>query len=394
MGLAIRSCGLSTAGIGRGAAGRNPSRAALFASEAAAGGGGMIEAKTSATRAIFAEAIARFDPERPVLILTHNDADGLSAGCLLARALRRAGRAADVRIVGRGEGVWSEAMRAELSGRSIGGLIVADLGSRSEDVLPGVPTIVIDHHVPVDSAGSATVISGYGEDPIPTSSLLAFRCAGALADASDLLWLAAVGLIGDLGDKAPFADLAAAKKEQTGTALREVVSLVNAPRRTASGDAAPAFALLMTATGAKDALARSEAAALRAAREEVKAAVEAAKKVGPRVGTDVALVLLDTPCQIHPLIAQTWRTRLGDKVVIAANTGYRPGFVHFAARSATGRNLIAFLREVAPPNVDDTYGNGHEQATGGALPLASWPVFLRNIGFDADGRPLARKAAA
>ena len=330
----------------------------------------MVGTGRSATQATFAEAFARFDPERPVMILTHNDADGLSAGSLFARALLRAGRPVEVRVVGRGEGAWTDAMRAELSGRHLGGLIVADLGSRSADILPGVPTIVVDHHVPVDSAGSATVISGYGEDPIPTSSLLAFRCAGALGPTDDLLWLAAVGLIGDLGDKAPFAELAEAKKQQTGTALREVVSLVNAPRRTAGGDAAPAL------------------------REEVKAAVEAAKKIGPRVGADVALVLLDTPCQVHPLIAQTWRTRLKDKIVIAANTGYRPGFVHFAARSATGRNLIAFLREVAPPDVDDTYGNGHEQATGGALPLASWPIFLRNIGFDADARPLAAKMAA
>ncbi len=356
------------------------------------GGGKMVEAGRSATRAIFAEALVRFDPERSVMILTHNDADGLSAGCLLARALARAGRTAEVRIVGRGEGAWTEAMRAELSGRPIGGLIVADLGSREDEVLAGVPTIVVDHHVPIDAAGAATVISGYGEDPIPTSSLLAYRCAQARGPVDDLLWLAAVGLIGDLGDKAPFAELVEAKKRETGTALREVVSLVNAPRRTAGGDAAPALAVLMTATGAKDALARPKIEALRAAREEVKAAVEAAKKVGPRVGADVALVLLDTPCQVHPLIAQTWRTRLKDKIVIAANLGYREGHVHFAARSATGRNLIDYLRDVAPPGIDDSYGNGHEQATGGALPLASWPVFLRNIGFDADGRPA--KAAA
>ena len=37
------------------------------------------------------------------------------------------------------------------------------------------------------------MITGYGENPIPTASLLAHRCAGALADAGDLLWLAAVG---------------------------------------------------------------------------------------------------------------------------------------------------------------------------------------------------------
>ena len=72
--------------------------------------------------------------------------------------------------------------------------------------------------------------------------------------------------------------------------------------------------------------------------------------------------------------------RLKDKVVLAANTGYRPGWVHFAARTALPRNLIALLREVAPPGADENYGGGHEQASGGALRLDDWPVFLRNIG--------------
>jgi len=42
-----------------------------------------------------------FGPGTP-LILTHNDADGLSAGALLARALMRAGRLPDLRVLGRG----------------------------------------------------------------------------------------------------------------------------------------------------------------------------------------------------------------------------------------------------------------------------------------------------
>ena len=211
-----------------------------------------------------------------------------------------------------------------------------------------------------------------------------------------MLWLAAIGLIGDLGDKAPFPELAAAKKLHTATALREATSLVNAPRRTGGGDAKPAFDLLMKADGAKDAISgrHAEVAVLRAAREEVKAALEIAKRAPPRVSGAVALIGLDTPCQVHPLVAQAWRTRLKDKIVIAANHGYRPGWVHFATRSATGRDLIAFLREVAPPGVDENYGNGHAQATGGALRTADWPVFLRNIGFGADARALPAKAAA
>ncbi len=350
------------------------------------------------TQQAFRAAFARFEASRPVLILTHNDADGLSAGALFARALARAGRATRLRVVGRGESAWSDEMRDELSALTgeIGGLIVADLGLREGAVLPDVPTVVVDHHVPTGTAGDAVVISGYGEDPIPTTSLLAYRCAGALGDPADWLWLAAVGLIGDLGDKAPFAELAAAKKLHTAAALREAVSLVNAPRRTACGDAAPALDLLMKAEGAKDAISGryAETAALREARDEVKAAVEVAKRVAPRVSGDVALIGLDTPCQIHPLVAQAWRMRLKDKIVLVANAGYRDGFVHFAVRSATGRNLIAFLRDVAPPDVDGAYGNGHEQATGGALPLATWPLFLRNIGFGTDGRALASQAAA
>ncbi len=344
----------------------------------------------------FAEAFASFAPDKPILILTHNDADGLSAGALFARAFDRLGRAWRVRILGRGENPWSQAMRAELADLDVGGLIVADLGLREGAVKPGTPTIVIDHHVPTGGAGDATVISGFGEDPIPTTSLLAWRCAGALGPADDWLWLAATGLVGDLGEKAPFAELAAAKKLHTAAALREATSLVNAPRRTGGGDAQPAFDLLMKADGAKDALSgrHPELAVLRAAREEVKAALEIAKRAPPRVAGDVALISLDTPCQVHPLVAQAWRTRLKDKIVIAANHGYRPGWVHFATRSATGRNLIAFLREVAPPSADENYGNGHEQATGGALRTADWPVFLRNIGFGTDGRALPAKAAA
>ncbi len=349
----------------------------------------------AASMDLFREALSRFDAAKPTLIMTHNDADGLTAGALFARMFERLGRAHAIRVVGRGENPWSSAIREEYAGAAFGGLIVADLGLREGEVLTGVPTIVVDHHVPTGVAGGATIITGYGADPIPSTSLLAHRCAASLVDADGWLWLAAIGLIGDYGDKAPFPELGEAKARYTATALREATSLVNAPRRTAAGDPAPALALLMAADSPKDAISdrHAETAALRAAREEVKAAVEVGKRVGPRVNGDVALIHLDTPCQIHPLIAQAWRTRLKDKIVIAANHGYREGWVHFAVRSATGRDLIAFLREVAPPGVDEAYGNGHEQATGGALRAEAWQVFLRNIGAD-DRKSVDRKVAA
>src|SRR3712207_7635901 len=86
-------------------------------------------------------------------------------------------------------------MAAELADARLGGLVVTDLGVRPGAIKAGTPTVVVDHHVPTGTPTDATVITGHGFDPIPTSSLLAYWCAGAVADTGPLLWLAALGLI-------------------------------------------------------------------------------------------------------------------------------------------------------------------------------------------------------
>lgn len=96
---------------------------------------------------------------------------------------------------------------------------------------------------------------------------------------------------------------------------------------------------------------------------------------------EIALIPLDSPCQIHPLIAQQWRTRLKDKVVIAANKAYRPGWVHFAARTGTGQDLIAFFAERRPDGAGSEYGSGHRAASGGALKIPEWNRFVAALGF-------------
>ncbi|MFT8244092.1 hypothetical protein [Roseomonas sp. BN140053] len=333
----------------------------------------------------FRQAFGGFGPD-PLRVLGHHDADGLSATALFVRALGRAGRPAQPRILGRGENPWSAEMAAELRGQPTGGLVVADLGIRAGAVRPDTPTVLVDHHVPAGVPEAATVISGHGLDPTPTSSLLAYWCAGAVAPADDLLWLAALGIIGDLEEKSGFAEMAEARSRYGVTVLRDAVSLLNAPRRAASGDATPALALLLKAEGPREILSgeHPETALLLAAKEEVKQAMEEARRLPPRIAGEVAIIRIHSPCQIHPLIAQAWKGRLKDKIVIAANTGYRPGWVHFAARSGTGVDLIEFLRERAPAGADENYGNGHAQATGGALRAEGWNSFVSGLGYGAE----------
>jgi single-stranded-DNA-specific exonuclease len=104
-------------------------------------------------------------------------------------------------------------------------------------------------------------------------------------------------------------------------------------------------------------------------------------RVGPKVRNGIALLRFDTPCQVHPLLAQTWRGRLKREIVIVANAGYRPGWVHFAARTAQDVSLIEFLAERAPAGADENYGSGHAGASGGALRPASWNEFVTQLGF-------------
>ncbi len=95
----------------------------------------------------------------------------------------------------------------------------------------------------------------------------------------------------------------------------------------------------------------------------------------------MAMVRMHTPCQVHPLVAQIWRSQLKKAVIFGVNTGFRPGFVHFSGRAPAGVNLVRFLRDHTPAGADGTFGGGHDQASGGALPVALWNTFATEMGF-------------
>lgn len=348
------------------------------------------------------------DKAAQIHILTDSDADGLPAAVILLKALQQAGYAnttAEVRL--KFESAWSPSAVDRLTRRAPDALLITDLGSRSEPILPGVPTLLLDHHRPLGTPAGATLITAYremgpGEDAreIPTTGLMAFYCAKALLpdQHEPYLWLAAVSLLSDLGDKAPFPELGAAKKEYGAGALRDLTSLLNAPRRTAHGDASSALELLCLGTSPKQILTSADPRIvelrdqLLADKAEIADALTLARKLPPRfstavrdeLGADLVAVRINTACQVHPLVAQQWRARFPKSVIFGVNTGFRPGWVHFSGRAPAGVNLIRFLANHRPEGADHSYGNGHDQAAGGALEVPIWNHFIRELGFGAE----------
>lgn len=321
-----------------------------------------------------------------VCIMHDSDADGVTAGVVLQRALERLGYTSISRLApDRERNAWTAGNRASIKAHNPKRLFILDLGSNTEAVIEGVPTCFIDHHRPEGVPEGATLISAYTWEPIPNTSLIVWELCRELTDIDDLMWVAAIGTFSDLGERAPFEIIAESKKRYKAKYLKEATTLVNAARRAPEHNPELAARALL-AHASPQALVEaetSEAAALRNAREEVKAAMNEARKAAPMFSGQVALVRINTPCQVHPLIAQSWRTRLPKFVVICANEGYLPGRINFSARTATDTNILDLFRAIKLSDGEGNFGHGHDQASGGSLPVPRWNELLDKLGFPA-----------
>lgn len=319
-----------------------------------------------------------------IVALHDSDADGITAGVVWQQAFERAGFQRVQRVLpDRERNAWTATSRERLATAQPDFLFVMDLGSQSQPVLTGVPTCFIDHHHPEGVPSGDTLISAYDWNPIPNTSWLVWYLCQSLAEISDLDWIAAIGTLSDLGDQAPFELLTTAKRKYTAKYLKEATALINAARRAAHYQPEVAAAALLKYPNPKALVLSDDAEIeqLRQARAEVKQALAEARRVAPIFVGQVALLRLNSPCQIHPLIAQSWRSRLPQYVVIAANEGYLPGRINFSARS-NSINVLEFLRSYEIDPGEGNYANGHDQASGGSLPRDRWQQLLTQLGFE------------
>lgn len=151
-----------------------------------------------------------------VIVATHIDADGISAGAIAAKALERKGIDAEVRFFKK----LDEEAISSLAKAGPDIVWYTDLGSGSVSKLGGVPTVVSDHHVPDPCASSGSMtgqarlwdfsevlhvnpqlhgISGAND---LSGAGATFLVAAAMDESnSDLSHLAVLGGVGDLQDQ-------------------------------------------------------------------------------------------------------------------------------------------------------------------------------------------------
>lgn len=298
-------------------------------------------------------------------------------------------------------------------------VFVIDHGSRAAPpVIDADHTaLVIDHHFATDAdfPKDSHHVSACHSPPVATSALLTYDLCEPLHPGvyDRCAWLAIVGTYGDLGStikwEPPFPDMREALKKHTKKKLSDVVSVLNAPRRTATYDVRSAWDALCDTSEPAPILKNPR---LEAARKEVSAEVERCTHTAPKFSPDgkVAVFRIRSEAQVHPVIATRWAGHLNSKkleIVLVANEGYLPGKVNFSCRiprSARGReppiSIIERLRYYAslsePQKTDndgvqtakedarpllerlgENFARGHVQASGGIVNAEEFDELMR-----------------
>ena len=338
------------------------------------------------------------------LIVPDKDADGLDAGVILHKTLVSLGlppSLIDVHLIEKSSTVHDETERSKMLAKDPAFVIVVDQGSRGAPPIvdsSSIKSLVIDHHLSDEFPENAMVVSACHYSPVATSALLTYEICKELYPniQSDCGFLCAMGTHGDLGNtlkwNPPFPDMTEVFKTHTKKAINDAVALVNAPRRTAKFDVISAWQALLDAKGPKDILGNPR---LLNARAEINEEVEIHTHTPPKFSKDgkVAVLRINTPSQIHGVIATRWAGYLNSKaleIVMVANSGYRPGYVNFScriARSVRSRdppvNIISSLKAAADLDTGDlvermgeSFARGHKEASGGIVPAPEFEELM------------------
>ncbi|KAJ3956061.1 hypothetical protein N0V92_007389 [Colletotrichum tropicale] len=361
------------------------------------------EDRMEAARSFIRECVAA---GKPTLIIPDKDADGLTSGVILHRTLVLLGL--DPSLISsyhppKGTNIHDASCGEAMSSHNPAYIFVLDQGSRPGPPLIDAPHrgIVIDHHHALedDHPKDSLHVTACNSPPVATSSLLTYLICRELHEGVEGAcdWLCAMGTHGDLGNtlkwEPPFPDMKPTFKTYTKKAINDAVSLINAPRRTATYDVPGAWDALLAANSPKDLLSNKT---LLAARADVNAEVERCTHTPPKFSSDgrVAVFRISSQAQVHPVIATRWAGHLSSarlEVVLVANEGYLPDLVNFSCRiprCARAKeppvNIIEVLNEVAAKSEDATlrerlghsFARGHKEASGGIVPKAEFEELM------------------
>lgn len=294
----------------------------------------------------------------PVTALHDFDADGLCAAALWKLCLN-----GTTQVVTGRQSLPELQNPAQL-------VYLLDLSCPEETFPWQLPTVVIDHHpLPLQPPPNTLLL----HRPDRCTAWLAHELLWGEHD-SPHAWIAALGILSDLGDSVP-SELLQGQLQRWGlNPLRQLTSLVNSAHR-AAGDCDQAL-LALTSHNSPSEMLRSDHSSvvyLRDCQRKVRKRLGQAKQVPAVKRGKIALVQFASDCPIQSVVAQIWKARLADHVVVAANCRSDLPQVQISARSRGSLNAIQILDQIG------LTVRGHAQSAGAVLEPNQWEQFLEKF---------------
>jgi single-stranded-DNA-specific exonuclease len=317
------------------------------------------------------------------VVACDSDVDGLTSAVIVERAVNARGGTVCIVPVRRGEHIHHPLMRGRIERLRPQRLVVLDMGSRPQAILPELPTLVLDHHDA--SAGGppgALVVNGYDRPPVAPTSVLAYIVCRTIPSLQRSAWLGALGAVADLRSADAFRDVLGIRA--SGSAWRRAASLLNAARRAETPNPTVALNALRHAAAVDDITSGrvAETSLLKQYQSQVRGDIDRCARIAPAIAGNVALVRLSSGAQVHPILAIRWARRLKTRIVIVANDGYLRGRTNFAVRCECDTDLVVWLRSIRfVPAPGAEYAHGHARATGGSLSPSAFSGLLATLGF-------------
>jgi single-stranded-DNA-specific exonuclease len=260
--------------------------------------------------------------------------------------------------------------------------VVVGLGGSVPPLRIG-PTLLLDDQRTAEQPEGLLHVSSAQAEPVAPTSLLTYFLGAPLGLPPELEWLALLGTLADVGPEAPFPGFKDALKRHGRIPLQDLVSLLNGARRAADFDVARAVSVLVRAETATE-IARGRVEGtdwLRSCREQVQAEVKHWARLPPRIEGRMALVVLSSRADVHPLLALRWAQQLPEHVILVANTGLKPGQVHYALRSKSEPDVRGLLRQLPLAPMKGTLVRGPRRAPTGHLSAEDFQRLLLALGF-------------
>ncbi len=319
---------------------------------------------------------------KPIAILASSDADGISAGVFTYHALTRLKYNPSIPITPAfGCTPYDKETIILLKKLEPRALFVIDLGVEKRKIL-NLPTVYIDHHLKQGEPEGALFLGDFTSCEKTTAGLIAYNLFKDLIEVDDIRWLIGVGLKSELHAIAQEQEkelLDSFKK----TDLQEIAILINCAHRASAHNTSVAIKVLLESRNFGDALNKENpfVSQLYSFREEVKTEEHKALHARPYFMWKVAFIPFKSRCDISNLLAEIWKEKLSDYIIITANRELVEGKVSFSVSTRTDINLVRFMEKVKPSHLSYPLGLGNRSHYSGIVDKEIFENLLYNLRF-------------